>query len=130
MNEYSDIIPRRYKFPDNGEMQFLPRPTVNITDEIEEKIYFLAMTSKQKHFTKHKDKIVKVKPGKGSKLRGVSYIKTDHILSEDWKNTVESGYLSEEQMKEIETQIRSHNYIHNCKSTHCSCTSYNEMHSN
>lgn len=127
MNGYSDIIPRRYKFPDNGEMQYLPRPTVNITDETGGKVYFLAMTSKQKHFTKHKDKIVKVTPGKGSKLRGVSYIKTDHILNEDWKNIVESGYLSEEQMNEIEKQIESHDYIFNCESDYCSCATYRSI---
>lgn len=126
MNQYSDIISRRYRFPDNGEMQYFKRPTVNISDEVEEKVYFLAMTSKEKHYVKNKDRLIKVTPGPDSKLKSVSYVKTEHVLSEDWKNVVESGYLSEEQMLEIEEQMEEFGYIADCASSYCNCEEYNK----
>lgn len=104
MNEIGDVIYRNnIKFKDNGKLDSRVKghPTINISNSIDGKIYYLAVTSSKK-IIKRNYNFYKIQDKKNSKLtKHSSYVNLDLIYEEEESNKVEVGYIATLEMVTI-----------------------------
>lgn len=99
-NKKLDIIFRKnIRFKDTGALDLCLRghPTLNITDPIDGKMYFLLITSNKIDSKRY----YKLKPTKRNKLKNISYVDLDYVYCEDYKNHIPYSKITENEYKEI-----------------------------
>ena len=107
MNFVADIIFRNnIRFKDKQlDFKIKGHPTLNLTEEIDGKIYFLIMTRHKRKGHKY----YKVEPTNTNKLKDCSYLDLSYIYSEDARNIIPSGRLG---MPEFEKVVKELNELH------------------
>ena len=130
MQEKKDVVFRNnIKFPDNGLLDFKinGHPTVNITEECDEEIYFLRISSQIHQYVNNKDKMVLIKNSKYNGLSKPSVVKVDHILKEGYRNIIPAGALSNLDYNSVIDKLEEFRTNNCCTSHHCACNDYGSL---
>ena len=99
-NKRLDIIFRKnivFKDTNTLDLSLRGHPTLNITNPINGKIYFLLITSNKLEGKRYYE----FKPTKRNRLKNISYVDLDYIYSEDYKNYIPYSRITENEYKKI-----------------------------
>lgn len=86
-----------FKDTNTLDLSLRGHPTINITDPINGKIYFLLVTSNKIDSKRYYE----LKPTKRNKLKNISYVDLDCVYCEDYKNYVPYSRITENEYEEI-----------------------------